>query len=150
MVKRIVVSGYFDPPHVGHYELFKYAKNYCDDAYVVAVIHRVDETIQKSGFYVYTTDELMRILLQSPWIDEVITATDIDGTVTETLRTLKPHYFIKGPDRSPTTMPKKELEVCDEIGCQVIYQTSFKVGNSSNIKKRIKEQLEHSFFKSYT
>ena len=147
MVKRIVVSGYFDPPHIGHYELFKYAKNYCEESYVIAIIHRVGETIKKSGFYIYTTDELMRILLQSPWIDEVITAIDTDGSVTKTLRILRPNYFIKGPDRTKLNMPKDELDACDEIGCEIVYQSSLKLGNSSNIKQRIKEQLENAHLK---
>ena len=140
---KIVVAGYFDPPHLGHYQLFDFAHSYTPNAYVIAVIHNTDDVVKKSGFYIYNTDELRELLLAHSSVDEVVVASDTDGTITKTLEFIKPKYFIKGPDRSKDNMPKSELEICNKIDCEIVYQrNSLKVGNSSNIKARIIHQIK--------
>lgn len=139
-----MVAGFFDPLHQGHLDLFKYAKfgDYTkEDVQVVAVIHPTIDIVRKSGFYIYEYGELKDLLLGLPWIDKVEPAMDTDGLVSNSLKYIKPNYFVKGPDRNPTNMPKEELEVCEEIGCRVVYQPGIKMGNSSNIKDRIRRQL---------
>jgi cytidyltransferase-like protein len=144
-MNSVLVAGYFDPPHAGHLEMFEFAKNCVKDAHVIVVIHSVQDIINKNGFYIYTPYELTEILKGfKHCIDEVVMCMDIDGSVTQTLKFLKPDYFVKGPDRNQNNMPKSELEVCNEIGCKVIYQSGSKLSSSSDIKKRIRDQFSNT------
>jgi cytidyltransferase-like protein len=139
---KIMVAGYFDPPHLGHYQMFNYAKLYVPDSYVIVVIHNVEDTIRKSGFYIYTTDELKWILMEHPSVDDVIVSLDDDSTVSKTIESIKPKFFVKGPDRSKNNMPESELKACEKVSCEIVYQDScLKIHNSSSIKERIKNQI---------
>lgn len=144
---KVMVSGYFDPIQPGHLEYFKFAKSgnymkYIGIPYVIAVIHTPEDIVKKSGFYIYEVEELTKILLgYRNYIDMVMVAIDTDGKVAETVRKIKPDYFIKGPDRNPDNMVKEELKACKEVGCKVIYQPGSKINSSSNIKNRIREQF---------
>jgi glycerol-3-phosphate cytidylyltransferase-like family protein len=137
-----MIAGFFDPIQPGHLELFKFAANIIPGAWVVAVIHEPSDIVKKSGFYIYEPSELKELLLgYNDFINEVQVSIDTDGTVAETLRKIRPDYFVKGPDRTPENMPKNELKVCEDIDCIVIYQPGKKTGSSSSIKKRIADQL---------
>ena len=151
---NVMISGYFDPIQPGHIELFKYAKggsylgDYCRVPHVIAVIHTPRDIIKKSGFYIYETEELKSILLgHKLLVDEVVEAVDVDGLVAETIRKIRPEYFVKGPDRHPENMPEEELLACEEVGCKIIYQPGRKINSSSNIKNRIYNQISEMVLK---
>ncbi len=144
---RVMVSGYFDPIQPGHIDYFKYAKMgaYLKDSrtpWVIAVIHTPEDIIKKRGFYIYTVEELSKILLGFEcFIDEVHLAEDTDGKVAKTIRKIRPEFFVKGPDRNAQNMPLEELQACKDVDCTIIYQPGIKKNSSSNIKNRIREQF---------
>jgi glycerol-3-phosphate cytidylyltransferase-like family protein len=141
-MNKVMVAGFFDPLQPGHLELFEFAKAVIPDAHVIVVIHNIEDIIKKSGFYVYDPWEIKELIKGfKHCVDEVVVAIDTDGSVSKTLEKLKPNYFIKGPDRNPNNMPENEVEICKKIGCEIVYQSGVKIGNSSVIKKRIKDQL---------
>lgn len=141
---RVLVGGYFDPLHPGHLDTFRFAKNCVEDAYVIVVIHRVEEIIAKSKFYILKPEELAVLLREyTQWINAVVLSVDTDGTVTKTLKVLRPDIFVKGPDRNPQNMPPTEVAICNEIGCKIIFQTGEKINNSSSIKQRIIDQFKN-------
>ena len=59
---------------------------------------------------------------------------DKDSTVAETLRMIRPQVFAKGGDRVTSRMPQKEIDVCREIGCEIVYGVGRQVDRSSRIK----------------
>ena len=139
---KVMIAGYFDPIHPGHLETFKFARLLAPDAHIIVVIHSTEDIVKKSGFYIYEPHELGKLLIGfKDLIDEVLVSIDTDGTVTQTLKLIKPNIFVKGPDRTPENMPPSELEVCKAIGCQIVYQIGDKAGASSKIKERIKAQF---------
>ncbi len=137
----VAVSGYFDPLQPGHLELFRFAKEYIPGSSVVVITHGPEVVLKKSKFYIYDFPTKKALLKKLPWVDMVIEAIDKDGSVTKTLDYLKPQFYIKGPDRNAANMPRNELEVCERIGCQIIYQKGAKEGSSTAIKVNIMEQL---------
>lgn len=77
----------------------------------------------------------MEIVRALRCVDEVVASIDQDETVAETLRLVKPDKFAKGGDRSPdkVPIPAKEVEVCNEIGCEIVYGVGEQLESSSEL-----------------
>lgn len=135
--KTILVAGYFDPIHPGHLEHFRYAKQF---GQVIVATHPVEHILEKSPFYVYTLEERMSIIEGfTDCVDRVVACDCVD--VSGLIRSLRPNFFLKGPDYEPQNVPIMERDACIEVNCVIIYQPGLKRNNSSNIKKRIINQV---------
>ena len=82
-------------------------------------------------------EERIELIEIYPFVDEVVASIDKDGTVAETLRWLKPDIFAKGGDRTPANMPQNEIDVCQEIGCKIIYGVGDRLQSSSDLVRRL-------------
>ena len=82
-MKKIVVSGGFDPVHVGHLELLQEAKKLGDHLTVILNSDRFLK--EKKGFIFMPFRERKKILLGFNCVDKVINCIDNDATVCETL-----------------------------------------------------------------
>lgn len=131
---RVAVAGNFYPLHDGHIEHIIEAYKLGD--YLIAIIG-TDEYIKLKGKPIYLSLE-NRIKIIRAFVDEVIVVIDKDGTVTETLRMIKPDIFAKGGDRIPSNMPQNEVEVCKNIGCRIIYGIGRQLHSSSKLVKEVK------------
>jgi len=141
-MKRVAVAGGFDPLHVGHLRHIKAAKELGDQ--LTVILNSDDDMIRKKGYCFMPLSERMEIVGSLRFVDQVLACLDNDGTVTRTLKWLKPDIFAKGGDRRPDNMPRSELEVCKQIGCQIIYGVGGgKVESSSNLVKRRREAGRH-------
>jgi len=113
MKTKILVSGAFDPLHIGHIQLLKEASNHGD----LIVALNSDKWILKKRGYLFMSFEHRQILLQDlSFISEVIGFDDLDGTVCSALEMVKPDFFGNGGTRSTSSTPKKEMEMCDKLG----------------------------------
>ena len=113
MKKRILVSGAFDPLHIGHIQLLKEASNHGD----LIVALNSDEWILRKRGYLFMSFKHREILLQDlSFISKVIGFDDLDGTVCSALEMVKPDFFGNGGTRSTSSTPKKEMETCDRLG----------------------------------
>jgi D-beta-D-heptose 7-phosphate kinase/D-beta-D-heptose 1-phosphate adenosyltransferase len=54
-------------------------------------------------------------------VDMVLPNIDFDLTSTKSLARYQPDVFAKGGDRTKDTMPQPEKDVCEKIGCQIVY-----------------------------
>ncbi|MGY4884180.1 MAG: adenylyltransferase/cytidyltransferase family protein [Nanobdellota archaeon] len=138
-MKIIAVSGYFDPLHVGHIELFKLAKSLGDK--LVVIINNNDQTERKKGKYFMHHDERAKIIQELGCVDEVFVSIDKDRTVCESLRAVKPHVFANGGDRKKngftvdnTDIP--EAAICKELGIEMVDGLGDKIQSSSDLVKR--------------
>ena len=112
-MKRVVVSGFFDPLHKGHIEYIRKAKALGD--YLIVLVNTNEAAQQKKGYYFMELQERMEIIRSLKFVDEVITAKDDDGTVAVSLAEIRPDIFAKGGDRTVENLPQQELDVCKNI-----------------------------------
>lgn len=134
-MKLVVVSGGFDPfPHVGHLAHFRFAKTLGDR--LIVIVNSDEFLMRKKGMVGTPLADRLEMVKAIRYVDEVVACIDQDQTVAETLRMIKPNVFAKGGDRDcDEHMPTKELEVCREIGCQIVYGVSGKVRHSTGWRK---------------
>jgi cytidyltransferase-like protein len=140
--EKIVVatSGYFDPLHHGHVELFKLAKELGD--HLIVIVNNDNQAIQKKGYVFMPHEEKVKIIESIKYVDEVIVSIDEDQTQCKTLEMLKPHIFAKGGDRYIGEIP--ETPVCKKHNIKVIDGLGAKVQSSSDLVKKARESENKS------
>lgn len=138
-MKVSIVSGGFDPIHVGHIELFERAKALSDELWVIL---NTDEFLtNKKGSPFMPFDERRKILKSLRVVNLVVPCIDTDQTVCKTLEKLTKvalHsdelFFCNGGDRT-SGEDTPEHNVCNEIGIETVYGLGEKVQSSSWLTK---------------
>ena len=133
-MKVSIVSGGFDPVHVGHIELFEKARELSDELWVIL---NTDEFLaNKKGKPFMPFGERRKIIKSLRMVDAVIPCIDQDQTVCKTLKRLSkvaPNdklFFCNGGDRvNGEVTPEHKL--CEEMGIETIYGLGDKIQSSS-------------------
>ena len=131
--KTSIVSGYFDPLHVGHLEYFKMAKELADELLVIVNNH--NQCMLKKGDEFMDERDRLELVFHLDMVDEAILSTDEDRSVCETLKMItqfKPHnklIFCNGGDRDASNSP--EVKVCSELGIHFEQGLGRKIRSSS-------------------
>jgi D-beta-D-heptose 7-phosphate kinase/D-beta-D-heptose 1-phosphate adenosyltransferase len=129
----VMVSGGFDPVHVGHIRMIREAAKYGD----VIVIANSDQWLyRKKGFNFMEFKSRAEILDSIKGVLLVDSVNDSDGTVCDAIRRHKPTYFANGGDRGKDNTP--EVLLCKELGVDLLWGIGGveKVESSSNLTKR--------------
>ena len=128
-MKKIAVSGYFDPIHVGHIEFINNAKKLGD--WLVVIVNNNNQCALKKGKYFM--DEMDRVLIVKyiKAVDEVFLSIDEDKTVCKSLKKVNPDVFANGGDRKNYEIP--ESKVCKENNIQIIDGLGDKIRSSSDL-----------------
>lgn len=116
MKKMIMVSGGFDPPHIGHVRMFKEASKWGD---VVVAINSDEWLMRKKGYVFMPWDQRAEIIREFASVSVVIDFDDSDNTACDAIRKFKPDAFANGGDRKKENTP--EMDLCDEIGTQMLW-----------------------------
>lgn len=138
--KIVMVSGGFDPVHIGHVRLFDEARKLGDE--LVVVINNDNWLKLKKGYVFMPEEERKEIIEAFRAVDRVILSSHVKDTedisISEDIRLLKPHIFAKGGDRHVGNIPGPEVLVCNEIGCEIVNNVGKggKVQSSSELVKR--------------
>ena len=146
-MKVVAVCGAFDPFRIGHLEHIKKAKQLGD--WLIVILNSDADLVRKRGspdLVAQPIGERYEILKAIKYVDRVVIGIDSDGTVAQTLLMLKPDILAKGGDRNSKTMPKNEIEVCKQIGCEIVYGVGERLSSSSDILRRMqayKGEIEH-------
>ena len=143
--RTVVVSGGFDPVHIGHLRMFKEAKKLGDR---LVVILNNDNWLKKKKGYVFMPQEERKEIIQGfRDVDDVVLSfhseEPIDMSVCAELRALKPDIFANGGDRVHDNIP--EVSVCEELGTKMIFSIGQggKVQSSSWLVEKLnKEKLK--------
>lgn len=114
-LKKIVISGGFDPIHPGHIAMIESAAEFGE---VHVVVNSDDWLIRKKGFFFQPFTDRKKII--EAYTPHVHAVDDTDGTVCEALRRIKPDYFGNGGDRTNKNTP--ELDVCQELGIEPVFE----------------------------
>jgi len=137
MKKVIVVSGYFNPIHKGHIELFNKAKAHGDKLWVI-VNNDIQRKLKGSNRFM-NEDERLLIVSNLKMVDFSIISVDEDRTVNETLRVLhiksissdpkQRLIFANGGDQTNESIP--ESQICDRLNIKMIDGLGDKTQSSS-------------------
>lgn len=128
-------SGYFNPLHRGHLALLEQAKKLCD--YLIVIVNNDTQVTLKGAEPFMDLGERVEILKALRHVDHVVASIDMDRTVLQTLKMVRPNVFLKGGDSTLINTP--ELDWCKESGVEVVFGVGGgKVQSSSWLKNRIK------------
>lgn len=118
----VVVSGGFDPVHVGHARLFREAKALGDE---LVVILNNDNWIKKKKGTVFMPQEERKELIEAiKGVDRVVLTghkpNPTDMSVCAELKKIRPDIFAQGGDRDLKNIPPCEIELQKTIGYKVV------------------------------
>lgn len=141
-VKKILVSGFFDPPHRGHIAYLKAAKELGGD--LIVLIHRDECCVKKKGYCFMPLEDRVAVISAIRYVDQVIVCEpDCDLTSCSALEKVRPNIFAKGGDRSPDNMPPAEIELCKKFGIEIVYGVGGgKIQSSSWLVENYKKVLK--------
>ena len=128
-MKKIAVSGYFDPIHVGHIEYINNAKKLGD--WLVVIVNNNNQCALKKGKYFMDEKDRVLIVKNIKAVDEVFLSIDKDKTVCKSLKKVNPDVFANGGDRKNYEIP--ESKVCKENNIQIIDGLGDKIRSSSDL-----------------
>jgi D-beta-D-heptose 7-phosphate kinase/D-beta-D-heptose 1-phosphate adenosyltransferase len=144
--KIVMVSGGFDPIHIGHVRMFNEAKKLGDE--LVVVINNDNWLKLKKGYSFMPEHERKEIIEAIGSVDRVVitghSKNTQDISVCEELRKIRPHIFANGGDRKPDWDPVPEVSVCKELGIEMIYNIGHggKVKSSSELVKQAQKKVK--------
>ena len=137
--KAIIVSGYFNPLHKGHLELFEKAKGSGDQLWVI-----VNSDLQrelKGSKEFMGEDERLIIVSALKYVDKALISIDKDKTQRATLGYLADEFgadfilfFANGGDQNNESIP--EVTVCKEKGIGLLEGLGDKIQSSSWLLKK--------------
>mgnify|MGYP001442635932 FL=1 len=128
-MKKVAISGYFDPIHVGHLEYIEMSKNLGD--YLIVIVNNNKQCVLKKGKPFMDEMDRIKIIKAIKWVDEVFLCVDEDSTVCKSLEKIKPDIFTNGGDRNKTECP--EAVVCRKYGIELIDGMGNKIRSSSDL-----------------
>ena len=131
--KVVIVSGYFDPIHVGHLEYLQMASQLGDT--LLVIINNDEQAILKKGESFMSEKDRMEIVFALECVDEVLISCDTDASVCKSIELaaqFKPMadlIFAKGGDRNFGEVP--EVDVCEKLGIEMVDNLGEKIRSSS-------------------
>ena len=134
MKKAVIVSGYFNPLHKGHLELFKKAKE-SGDILIVIVNNDIQRELKGSKFF-QDENERIEIIRALTSVDMAWISIDKDSTQNATLRLMVEKFygsmklaFANGGDQNNSTIP--ERGICEQFDIELIDGFGEKIQSSS-------------------
>ena len=137
--KAVIVSGYFNPIHKGHLELFEKAKEVGDQLWVI-----VNSDLQRElkGSKEFMDENERHIIISAiKFVDKSIISIDKDKTQRVTLAHLANNYskdfelyFANGGDQNNESIP--EVSVCKKKGIGLLEGLGNKIQSSSWLLKK--------------
>ena len=138
-LKAIIVSGYFNPLHKGHLELFQKAKASGDQLWVI--VNSDHQRALKGSKEFMDENERLIIVGAIGIVDKALISKDKDKTQCATLADLADKYsseyelyFANGGDQNNDSIP--EVSVCKEKGIGLIEGLGDKIQSSSWLLKK--------------
>ena len=112
----VMVSGGFDPVHVGHIRMIREAAEYGD---VIVIANSDDWLYRKKGFNFMDFTSRYEILDAIKGVVLVDSVDDSDSTVCDAIRRHKPTYFANGGGRRSDNTP--EVMLCKDLGVKLLW-----------------------------
>ena len=142
--KVICISGGFDPVHIGHLRMMQEAALYGN---VVAIVNSDNWLMRKKGYIFMPFKERCEIIEGLSCITATSHVEDLDNSVCEALRRLRPDYFANGGDRKTDNTP--EIALCKELEIEMLWgvgggkvQSSSTLVNDTGIVKETVTEID--------
>ena len=116
MSNTVMISGGFDPIHVGHIRLIQEAAKH---GKVIVAMNSDEWIFRQKGFNSIGFNERKEFLMAIKGVVEVVSVCDEDDTVCTALIEHKPTYFANGGNRNEENTP--ESIVCKELGIKMLW-----------------------------
>jgi D-beta-D-heptose 7-phosphate kinase/D-beta-D-heptose 1-phosphate adenosyltransferase len=143
--KTIVVSGGFDPLHVGHLRMMQEASQH---GKLTVIINSDEWLFRKKGYVFMPWAERAEIIKAYDFVAEVIEAKDEDKTVVKSLEEIRPDIFANGGDRGNTNTP--ETRFCKENNIEMIWNVGGgKIQSSSTMVKEVTQKKRTKDLENY-
>ena len=145
--KTAIVSGYFDPLHVGHIEYFKLAKEMADE--LIVIVNNHEQCMLKKGDEFMDEHDRLEIIFHLDMVDEALLSVDEDKTVCKSLELVaqfKPHAeltFCNGGDRHFGDIP--ESKVCSKLKIKMVDGLGEKIRSSSDMTGLVEYDEPNAF-----
>jgi cytidyltransferase-like protein len=130
---KVAVSGYFNPIHKGHIDLFRRAKEFGD--YLIVIVNNDKQRALKGSREFQDENERVAIVSAIKYVDEVFLSVDEDRTVCKSLEAVNPDVFANGGDRLVREIP--EAKVCRKLGIKLVDGLGHKIQSSSSLLERL-------------
>ena len=111
-----MVSGGFDPPHIGHIRMFQDAAEWGE---VIVAINSDDWLMRKKGYVFMPWSERAEIIRELTSVGHVVSFNDNDNTANQAIKVHRPDAFANGGDRKKKNTP--EMDLCDKLGIQMLW-----------------------------
>lgn len=127
-----MISGGFDPPHIGHVRMIKEAAKI---GHVIVALNSDAWLMRKKGYVFMPWEERAEMLKSISGVASVVSVRDEDGTVCEALICLIPDYFVNGGDRDKPD--PREDEICRKLRIQQLFGVGGeKIRSSSELVRK--------------
>ena len=136
-MSKVVVSGGFDPMHIGHLRMFEQAKKLGSE--LIVILNSDNFLKEKKGYVFMPFEERKELILGLECVDRVVESVDIDNTVCKTIEDLarkkEIDIFANGGDRkNKNDIP--EYEICIKNNIEIIFDIGGeKIQSSSDLTK---------------
>ncbi len=138
--KVVMVSGGFDPIHIGHIRYMQEARKLGDK--LIVVLNNDNWLKKKKGKEFMPEGERKEIIEAIAGVDEVIISghskNTTDKSVCAEIMRIKPHIFANGGDRFAEDIP--EFKLCSELGIQMV----FNVGKGGKVRSSTRLLKDYS------
>ena len=139
MKKAVIVSGYFNPIHKGHLELFEKSKALGD--MLIVIVNSDLQRFLKGSKEFQKEDERLLIVKAIKYVDFAMVSIDQDRTQIESIKEIHSIFneahnltFANGGDQNNDTIP--EARICEELGVSLIDGVGDKIQSSSWLLKK--------------
>lgn len=139
-----IISGYFNPLHIGHIEYINSAKEKCD--YLICIVNNDYQVKLKQSAEFMDENHRLSIVSNIKAIDKAILSIDKDSSISSTLELLtkdignnndiKISFFNSG-DRSINNENLKEKYICDKNNIDRVFINLPKIYSSSELKRNL-------------
>ena len=131
----VIVSGGFDPIHIGHIRLIQDAANH---GKVIVVINNDNWLKKKKGYNFMHENDRKEIIESMKDVHKVVLTghpeDPEDMSVCEALKEIKPDIFANGGDRKADNIP--EYKLCEDAGISMVFNIGGeKLRSSSELVK---------------